>query len=206
MLNIKAVVFDCDGVLVDSQAANLAYYNAILEHFGAPAVTDKQPDQVVLCHTASSPQVFKQLLGEALAPHAIAYARQIDYAQFIPQLNLEAGICDVLPCLNSTFPLAIATNRGSSMRQILEYFHFESYFAQVVTYLDVKAAKPAPDMLLEVAARLGLETTEILFIGDSELDQQAANMAGCHFVAYKWDGVAGGLRIDHHRQLLELLQ
>jgi len=42
MTTIKVVVFDCDGVMFDTQEANMAYYNDILTHFGRPSMTCEQ--------------------------------------------------------------------------------------------------------------------------------------------------------------------
>lgn len=203
MNNIKAVVFDCDGVMFDSQQANLAFYNRILAHFGEPAVTASQPERVHLCHTASSPQVFEGLLGSALVEAALDYSQQLSYEQFIPQLQVEPGLFEALLQLSAHFPLAIATNRGSSMMKILDFFDIDGFFHHVLTYLDVARPKPCPDMLYAVAQRLHLVPDQMMFIGDSELDKRAAKSAGCHFVSYKWDG---GVRIDHHSQLMQLLR
>ncbi len=199
---IKAVVFDCDGVMFDSQQANLAFYNQIFRHFGVADVTPDQHERANVCHTASSPQVFDVLLGPERVDEATSYAASVDYSQFIPQLLPEPGLLTVLERLAVCYPLAIATNRGSSMVKILEYFNLSHYFTHVVTHLDVERPKPNPDILFEAAKRLGQTTDELLFIGDSEFDKQAAQGSGCLFVSYKWDG---GVRIDHHTDLLKIL-
>lgn len=200
--NIEAVVFDCDGVMFESQPANLAFYNQIFRYFGVAEVTPDQHDRVRVCHTASSPQVFEILLGPELIDEATLYAATVDYSQFIPQLQAEPGLLTVLERLAERYPLAIATNRGSSMVKILEYFNLNHYFTHVVTHLDVERPKPSPDILFEAAKRLGHSPDDLLFIGDSEYDKQAALESGCLFVSYKWDG---GVRIDHHTELLKLL-
>ncbi|OQY19893.1 MAG: hypothetical protein B6I36_02815 [Desulfobacteraceae bacterium 4572_35.1] len=131
MDNIKAVVFDCDGVMFNSQKANLDFYNTILEHFAVVPVTHEYPDKVKLCHTASSPQVLLGLLGADLGRAAIEYAQQVDYDQFIPQLQMEDGLIELLPQLLQHFKLAVATNRGDSMLKILDYFEINGMVACV---------------------------------------------------------------------------
>lgn len=199
---IKAIVFDCDGVMFDSQQANLTFYNQIFEFFGVPPVTLEQTERARVCHTASSPQVFEFLLGSDRVDEAIDYASQVDYCQFIPQLLMEPGLSEVLESLVDHYPLGIATNRGSSMVNILEYFKLSKYFTHVLTHLDVARPKPNPDILLEAANRFGQHPAELLFVGDSEYDKQAANTSGCQFVSYQWDG---GIRINNHVELLTLL-
>ncbi len=200
---VAAVVFDCDGVLIDSQFANLAFYNKILQHFDVPSVTVDDKEKVTLCHTAASPQVFEQLIGLEHVAEAVVYSTQVDYDHFIPQLVLELGVVETLQRLQQKFPLAIATNRGISMDSILDYFDIADLFVSVVTHLDVAHPKPAPDMLLQVAKNLAVDVKDLIFVGDSKFDMLAAHAAGCQFISYKWDG---GRRIDHHRQLAEILK
>ena len=198
----QAVVFDCDGVLFDSKTANLAYYNCIFSHCGVAEVADDDEPLAELCHTAATPEVLRCIVGEKLLPMALDFARQLDYRQFIAQLCPESGLCATLPRLAQRYLLAIATNRGASMVDILEYFGLDKYFTQVITYLDVERPKPQPDMLLLAARRLGLIPEQLVFVGDSDLDRRAAQAAGCRFIAYGWDG---GTRIDCHSQLPTLL-
>ena len=205
MKPLKGIVFDCDGVLFESRNANLAYYNAVLAHFGAPPVLPDETARAHLCHTAASPQVFAVLLGEERVAEALAVAAAIDYRRFIPEMQPEPFMVEVVAALAERYPLAIATNRGVSMIEILEHFALVSYFTTVVTSRDVSRPKPFPDMLHLAARQLGLAEAELLFIGDSELDQAAANGAGMRFVAYR-NHTIGGNAVDGHRQLLAMIE
>lgn len=201
---IRGVIFDCDGVLFESRKANLAYYNTVLAQLGEPPVEESDHVRAHLCHTAASPQVFAQLLGAQRAAAALPLAAALDYRQFIPYMEPEPGLQEVLSSLASCYPLAIATNRGSSMSSILEHFGLRDFFRTVVTSRDVKNPKPAPDMLQEAARRLQRDARQLLFIGDSELDQMAARSAGMPFAAYR-SALQADLRIHHHAELVALL-
>lgn len=203
MRGVTGIIFDCDGVLFESRAANLAYYNAILEEFGAARVDPADRERAHLCHTAASPEVFRILLGEERAAAALDAARQLDYRQFIPAMLPEPGVVAVLAGLSSRFPLAIATNRGGSMHEILEHFSMADYFRTIVTCRDVPRPKPYPDMLLEAARRLGMEPEKLLFVGDSDLDRSAAAAAGVRFAAYRND-LPAEFHLESHQQLLAL--
>lgn len=203
MKGVAGIVFDCDGVLFESRAANLAYYNDILAGFGELPVDPADHERAHLCHTAASPEVFRMLLGEERVAAALDAARLLDYRRFIPAMQPEPGMTAALAGLSAHFPLAVATNRGSSMHEILEHFELSNYFRAVVTSRDVPRPKPHPDMLIEAARLLALEPSQILFVGDSELDQAAATAAGMRFAAYRND-LSANLRIDSHCQLLEL--
>ena len=204
MSRIDGIIFDCDGVLFESRAANLAYYNRILEKFSYPAVTQEQRQRAHLCHTASSPVVLAELLDEAILGPALDYAATLDFREFIPFMQPEPHLREALEELSRRLPLAIATNRGGSLEPILTHFGLEKYFQTFVTSHDVARPKPAPDMLLLALPRLGLKGDRCLFIGDSELDQQAAREAGVRFVAYG-DHVAGERMVTNHLQLVDLL-
>jgi len=204
MNNIQGVIFDCDGVLFESRKANLAYYNEVLHHFDEPPVAESDQEKAHICHTAASIHVFKHLLGEERTPQALALASKLDYRQFIPFMEPEPGLKEALERLSSRYPLAVATNRGYSMPSILEHFGLSEYFQTVVTSRDVNSPKPAPDMLHEAARRLRFRENELLFVGDSELDQAAANAAGMIFAVYRGE-LKADMKIDHHRELVELL-
>lgn len=203
MNGIRGIVFDCDGVLFESRRANLAYYNTVLKHFGEPPVEESDYAKSHLCHTAASADVFMQLLGEERTPKAISLAADLDYRQFIPYMEPEPGMKEALSRLAGSYPLAVATNRGESMPSILEHFGLSGFFQTVVTSRDVEHPKPAPDMLHEAARRLQYSTNELLFVGDSELDQAAARAAGMPFAVYRGN-LQADMRIEHHGELVEL--
>ena len=204
MNDIRGIIFDCDGVLFESRKANLAYYNTVLDYFGESPVEESDHVRAHLCHTAASTHVFAQLLGEERAPKALSFAAELDYHQFIPYMKPEPGMQEALSQLADFYPLAVATNRGVSMPSILDYFELSVFFQTVVTSHDVKHPKPAPDMLHEAARRLKCATNELLFVGDSELDQAAARAAGMPFAVYQGD-LQADVRLEHHGELVELL-
>lgn len=202
MRNIKGIIFDCDGVLFESRNANLAYYNRILDKFSYPPVSADQQERAHLCHTASSPDVLAVLMEEGDLKPALDYSATLDYREFIPQMQPEPHLAFVLEQLSLNYPLAVATNRGTSVEPILEHFGFENFFSVIITSRDVKRPKPAPDMLLLASARLSAAPENCLFIGDSELDQQAAVGARVRFAGY--GGLdTGELSLTNHLQLLD---
>ena len=205
MSRIDALIFDCDGVLFESHAANLAYYNRIFKRFNYPPVLPEQAFRAHLCHTASSPVVLAELMSAADLPLALSYAASIYYREFIPFMQPEPHLQQMLEKVAARYPLAVATNRGVSVEPILEHFGLKDYFSVVVTCRDVEQPKPAPDMLLLAAEKLQVAPEKCLFIGDSELDQQAASGAQVRFAAY--GGLDSGLTtLASHLQLLDYLQ
>jgi len=203
MLQPEILVFDCDGVLFNSLAANIAFYNTILTHFGHEPMESAMDERAEVCHIGSSPQVFAALLGEQRVEEALRVAEQIDYANFFPKLIPEPGLYEALRHLAQRLPLAVATNRRGSMQGIVQYFNLEEYFTHLVTSSDVARPKPHPDMLWRVAQLAGCEAGKMMYLGDSEFDCQAAQEAGVEFLSYQWDG---GTRIESHQHLVEVIE
>ena len=199
---LELVMLDCDGVLFDSIRSNVAYYHAILETMGDPPL-DKEARR--LCHVYSTPQLFAHLYADdpEKVRDAVRIAYTIDYLPFLEYMDPEPGLYEVLRRLKASYKVALATNRGKSIPALLERFELEGVFDMVSTILDVESPKPAPDMLHEAAKRLQYATHELLFVGDSELDQAAARMAEMPFAIYRGD-LQADVRLEHHGELVAL--
>ncbi len=204
MKDIQALIFDCDGVLFESQQANLAYYNRIFQRFGHPVIDDPTGAAARFCHTASSPVVLGRLMDATCLDAALAYAATLDFREFVPLMTEAQGLKENLARLSACLPLAVATNRGDSMWQLLAHFELDDFFQTVVTCRDVKSPKPAPDMLLLAAGRLAVDPRDCVFVGDSDFDRQAAQAAGMKFIAYG-TALDVALRVTSHDQLAGLL-
>lgn len=204
MKAFKGIIYDCDGVLFESRQANLAYYNRVQEYFGEPPVRSEDRERAHLCHTAASPKVFEVLLGPDRVSAALEFAATVDYRQFIPYMEPEPGMVNALATLARHLPLAVATNRGTSMPEILRHFELCDYFSAVVTSRDVPRPKPYPDMLLLAAERLRRKPDELLFIGDSELDREAAAAARIPFASYKGE-LGADIAVRHHAEVVSLV-
>jgi len=86
----------------------------------------------------------------------------------------------------------------------LQSFGLQEYFSCVMTAARVENPKPHPEPLWKVLEHYGIQAKEALFIGDSDVDRQAAEAAGVPFVAYRGDrpALAG---LEKHQDLLLLL-
>jgi HAD superfamily hydrolase (TIGR01509 family) len=180
---IKAVVFDCDGVMFDTAEVNRRYYNQLLAGFNKPPLTETQ---FVKVHMFSVNDAIAYLFPEREdLTDVFAHMKGLAYGKFIAHMVIEPGLKDFLDGLKqSAFIRAVATNRTNTMAEVLKTFDLEHRFESVVTAADVKNPKPAPDQLLKIMDQFKLTPKEILFIGDSEFDQMAAEGAGTVFVAF----------------------
>jgi phosphoglycolate phosphatase len=179
---IKLVIFDCDGVLFDSAQANIAYYNTVLDRLGLPPMTREWEQRV---HFLASGQVYTEMFGaeSALAAEAHQVARQLGYTPFFALMQPVAGMQDVLASLKASYRLAMATNRGSTVPEILRRFGLDQHIEFAVGIHDVEHPKPHPDMLVRCLEHFGVSPQAAVYIGDAKTDEQAATAAHVHFVA-----------------------
>jgi phosphoglycolate phosphatase len=180
---LKLVGFDCDGVLFDSREANIAFYNDILQRFGLPPMT---PDEVDYVHSHTFPQSLEYLFRESpLLEEVLEFSRTIDYQRFIPLMVEEPHIREFLEFLRSRFYTALATNRTTTTQAVLDYHRLADQFDLVVSALDVTRPKPHPESLWRILEHFGLTPEEIIYIGDSKVDEEFARNAGVTLVAYR---------------------
>ena len=183
MIRFEVVAFDCDGVLFDTEQANRVYYSNILQHFGKPAVTDEQFTYVHM-HT-----IFESLAylfpDEKTLAAAHLFRETMDYRQYLSYFTVEPHLVSLLQKLKPKFKTAIATNRTDTMDRLLAAFDLEGYFDLIVTASDVERPKPHPDVLLKISDHFNIPPDQVIYIGDSPLDELAARTAGMPLVAYR---------------------
>ncbi|HIJ95106.1 MAG TPA: HAD family hydrolase [Desulfuromonadales bacterium] len=198
----KVVIYDCDGVILDSIESNYVFYNRVMEYLGRPAVdrTDLEAQRVL--HTYSFHNVMEYFFADdARREDAFRFAKTIHYRDLMPYMSMEDGFVDALDQLRGHTSLAICTNRATSMDMIIEDFGLTGYFEYVMTAAQVVNPKPHPEPLLKVLEHFGIAAHEALFIGDGEVDMQAAKSAGVPFISYKSD-LPSLARIQHHAEIV----
>lgn len=200
--DIAVVIFDCDGVMFDSKAANTAYYNRILTHFDLPEMT---PDQLGYVHMQTADKAIAHLFeGEALYGAAQVYRKKMGYLPFIKYMTIEPHLKAFLTRLQPQYKTAVATNRADTMQQVLSEHDLEGWFDFVVTAMDVAFPKPHPDQLLRVLDHFELQPMDALFIGDSQLDEMAAEAARVPFIAFNNTQLTADIHLSDFRALEEI--
>ena len=201
--DIQAVVFDCDGVLFDTEEANRVYYSRILQHFGLPAVTDEQ-FAFVHMHTVAE-SIDYLFVNEENRSAAHDFRKSMDYRTYLNYMVMEPHLVSLLEKLRPQIKTAIATNRTDSMNRLLAEFNLAGYFDLVVTSSDVAQPKPYPDVLFKILQYFGLAPNQTIYVGDSKVDELAAKAACIPLIAYRNRNLAADYHIDTLRELEDLL-
>jgi phosphoglycolate phosphatase len=201
---IKVVIFDCDGVLVESRAANAVFYNQILAHFNKATLTDTQLTYV---HARTVYESLAYLFqGDSRLPEAEHYWRTMDYGPINRLLTLQPGLIECLAELHGRFKTAIATNRTTTMPGLLRRFDLERHFDLVVTSLDVRQSKPHPEAIHKILSFFGVSNRQACYVGDSTVDEETARRAEVLFIAYRNENLRTDHHLSHFSELIHLLE
>ncbi len=199
------MIYDCDGVLFDSFEANTRLYNDLCAKAGRDPLRAEEMDFV---HTHTVYEAIHFIFGQKddLEKRALEALKQIDLRHYISYLKMEPHLIEALTQLKERGVLrAINTNRTTSMKPIMDRFGLWPFFDMVVTALDVKHPKPHPESIEKILQNFNLRKGEVVFIGDSEVDQQTARSSGVLFIAYKNGAIQADYHIDDHLNLLNVL-
>jgi HAD superfamily hydrolase (TIGR01509 family) len=176
----RAIIFDMDGVLVDSEPVHFEATRLLLQDHGIVYT----PDEDENFYGCTDREVFRQLRERyKLTPHEHDLAEHwIErVVKLLPQrLVPMPGVPDVLEQLRAAgLRLALASSSSPAIiRTTITGLGLDGIFEATVSGRDVALGKPAPDIFLEAARRLSLEPTSCVVIEDSYNGLQAARAAG----------------------------
>jgi HAD superfamily hydrolase (TIGR01509 family) len=182
-LRIDAAIFDMDGVLLDSEPLHEDVTRSLLAECGVTTVSG------VTYVGMTTRESFTLICREFALPHDPAELDARYTARVIPLLRERArplpGVPDVLRALKAR-GLRLAVGSSSRLEVIeatLDGLGVRALFDVVVSAADMPRGKPAPDVFLEAAKRLGIAPEACVVIEDSERGVQAAHAAGMRCVA-----------------------
>ncbi|MEM2340717.1 MAG: HAD family hydrolase [Candidatus Bathyarchaeia archaeon] len=182
---IRAVIFDLDGVLVDTAKPAHMAANAALRRFGRPEMSFE--DFMRRAWGRYSGDIFKDLvgdLGDEMAKEAMELYNRMRW-EFIGEAGLYPWTLGVLEALKARgLRLAITTHTVPGLAEgILGRFGIAKYFDAIVRGGDAPRPKPSPDPILLACGRIGVGPEEAVYVGDNVVDVLAGKAAGCITVA-----------------------
>jgi 3-amino-5-hydroxybenzoic acid synthesis related protein len=212
MRRYKAVLFDLDGVIIDSMPAmRESFKNAYREVVDAAADNESlEPLFQRYCQYLG--YGFREIMDRLELPHAMYEPFVRHSAQFKHRVRVNPGMLPLLQDLHTAgFKLTVATGKdGYRARDLLQLLEIAQLIDIVTGSDEVKRGKPAPDMLLMQMETLGVNADETIMVGDSQADIQAGQAAGATTIGVLWGygtreelSIADHL-IDQPAQLLEL--
>jgi len=180
-----ACIFDCDGTLVDSMPLHYEAWLAALSKYGFPAelFTLEMHHEVAGMPGVAIVQKLNREFGRAMPLEAVEEERVRWYMEHHTEVRGIAPVVEFARRVHGTMPLAVAS--GSDLEIVEESLRIAGIlemFPVIITPADVTRGKPAPDMFLLAAERMGVKPEDCLVFEDGHLGIQAAAAAGMRTV------------------------
>jgi len=180
--NSKAIIFDCDGTLVDSMPVHYVAWHETMNRYGISFPEDR----FYSLGGVPSDRIIEILASEqGLKLDAISVAHEKEQA-FLDKIELLVPIEAVVEIVRQNRgvkPIAVAS--GGFLPVILRQLHqfaMHDWFDAIVTAEDTSKHKPEPDVFLEAARRLGTAAEHCVVFEDADLGVEAARRAGMHCI------------------------
>jgi HAD superfamily hydrolase (TIGR01509 family) len=184
----ELVIFDCDGVLVDSEPISVRLDVQMLAELGLTMTTEEVIERFV----GRSPEVIVEAVEAALGhPPPAGWLERNERelrSRFVAELEPVPGIVEALERIS--LPMCVASSSPPErLRFKLELTGLYDRFAgRIFSASEVANGKPAPDLFLHAARQMGVEPAGCVVVEDSRYGVQAARAAGMEALGY-----AGGL-------------
>ncbi len=188
--NIRLVVFDCDGTLVDSQHNICAAMGAAFRDAGREAPTDDAIRRIVGLSLDEAVTVLSPGITETENQVIrIGYKENFMLSRKSPEYTepLYPGIAEILRELDGQgFLLGVATGKTQrGLAATLEHHNLKSTFVTLQT-ADDAPGKPHPGMLEQAMAAVGADRSDTVLIGDTVFDMAMAKNAGTSGIGVSW--------------------
>ena len=185
---LKAVLFDMDGVIVDTEPLHRKAYHQMFEDVGI--VVDE--DLYASFTGQSTINICKRLVDHFNlneTPEDLVRLKRKHYKYFFDndELDLIDGVLDRIKDYHANNITLVVASSASMLGiiQIFERFDLNQYFSAKFSGADLKESKPHPEIFIKAAASTGFKTSECLVIEDSTNGIKAANAANIFCVGFK---------------------
>lgn len=179
---ISALIFDCDGTLTDSMPLHFLAWKSTLDRYGIAF----DENRFYSLGGMPTDKIIALLSGEqdvALNVEHASLEKEQAFLESLPHLEPIAAVIEIARENRGKLPMAVASGGFREViRRQLEQIGCLDWFDTVVTAEDTQHHKPAPDVFLEAARRLGVSPAECRVYEDSDLGIEAARRAGMDWV------------------------
>ena len=197
---IKAVLFDVDGVLLDSFDSNLDFIRNFLIAAGYRPPTRKEYKPLFYVPLRDVIVKLTGLKNKKEVDGLLNFAKSNNFRVRDPLMTKDA--INVVKSLGKHYKLGIVTGRVRVYLFDTPMDSLEPYFEMSVAYEDTKNHKPHPEPLLLAAKKLKTKPSNIVYIGDGKFDMLAAKAAGMKFIFYSKKSIKGeDTRVKSFREI-----
>ena len=180
----QLVIFDCDGVLVDSERLAVKVVVQVLRDLGWELSEAEAIERFVGRSDADGQAMIEAKLGRKLAPGWAELLEPRSRRVFEAELAPVPGVVEALDQI--TTPSCVAS---SAVHEQLRYTLgltglYERFAGRIFSAEDVARGKPAPDLFLHAADRMGVTSAACVVVEDSRPGVEAARAAGMRVLAY----------------------
>ncbi|HTY88806.1 MAG TPA: beta-phosphoglucomutase family hydrolase [Candidatus Acidoferrum sp.] len=181
-MNPKGLIFDCDGTLADTMPLHWRAWNMVTQRHGLHFPEDRfyslggVPARDIL-------KLLAQEQGRSLDHIAVAHEKEETYLTTLSQVEPIHAVVEIAQVHHGKTPMAVASGGTEKIiTQVLDHLKIRHLFAAIVTSEMVKHQKPAPDIFLEAARRIGVAPKFCRAYEDTDLGMQAIRAAGMEAV------------------------
>ena len=181
---IEAVIFDLDGVIIDSEQIWDDVRERYVRERGGRYDAEAQRAMMGMSSTEWSRFIHEELGVEATPAEINAEVVELMAARYRDQLPVVPGAREAVERMAASFPLGLASSSNRPLIDtVLELAGLSMLFRATVSSEEVPRGKPAPDVYVEAARRLGVEPERCAAIEDSHSGIRSAKAAGMRVVA-----------------------
>jgi len=193
------VIFDCDGVLVDSEPISNRILAEALTAIGLPTSTEDSVRDYMGRSWASCTAIVEERLGRELPPGFAAGYHSALFAAFERELEPVGGIEAALERIEESTCVASSGAHDRIRRALGVTGLLARFDGRIFSATDVERGKPAPDLFLHAAARMGFEPGGCLVVEDAPAGVRAGVAAGMSVLGYAGMTPAGQLEAEGAR-------
>ena len=188
-------LFDLDGTLIDSMPVHLRAWAQAMERAGLREPFDADYFYAMGgIPTLESAALFGAHHGVPLDPHQLSEEKELLYLELLHEVRIIEPVVHFARTVSTSAPIAIVTGGGPEIAfPALDATGLRDLFPVVVTPAEVAPGrgKPAPDMFLLAASRIGVDPTQCLVFEDAQPGIDAALAAGMQVVRVPRGAAAG---------------
>lgn len=192
--NLAGVLLDVDGTLIDSNDAHARSWAEALAEFGRPTAVEKVRPLIGMGGDKLMPELLGVDADSAEGKRFSKRRAEIFRQTYVPQLRLTRGARELLERFkHEGLTLTIATSAADGeLDTMLRQVGLTGLVDEKTSSADVEHSKPDPDVVKAALEKSGLDADEVVMLGDTPYDVEAAHRAGVQAVAL----LCGGWNAD----------